>query len=145
MAAFSLIEVTLAMGIIVFAGTTLLGLLSTGLNTMQEAAFDTIAARVASEVRADLQQTGLSGVGNSVSYYSVDGQKVAPGDSAWVYSAYLSESAWQMPGASPGALRRVAVQIVHNPAQTALATSADGWADVPATMSSKTLRFYVVR
>ncbi|MEI8310825.1 MAG: hypothetical protein WCH98_08725 [Verrucomicrobiota bacterium] len=142
---FSLIEIALALGIIAFAGTAILGLLPTALNSMQAASFDMVAVRIASDVRADLQQTGLSGSGKAVVYYSADGQEVSPADGAGVYSAYRSESSCQMPGSSAAGLHRVAVQIVYNPARTSLTANADGWATIPATMSFKTLRFYVAR
>ena len=123
----------------------ILGLLPTALNSMQATSFDMIAVRIASDVRADLQQTELSGSGKAVMYYSTDGQVVPLADGSGVYSAYRSESICQMPGSSAGHLHRVAVQIVYNPARTSLTANADGWASIPPTMPFKTLRFYVVR
>jgi uncharacterized protein (TIGR02598 family) len=52
---FSMIEVTLALGIVSFAILTTLGLLAVGLDVNRDSVYNTEAASVAREVAADLQ------------------------------------------------------------------------------------------
>ncbi len=56
-AAFSLVEVTLALGIMAFCLVTMFGLLPTGLNTGRDAVEQTAAAGIAGALAADLRQT----------------------------------------------------------------------------------------
>ncbi len=63
-AAFSLVEVTLALGIMAFCMVAVFGLLPTGLNTSRDAIAQTTAANIAGAVAADLRlapaATGIS-------------------------------------------------------------------------------------
>jgi len=54
-AGFSLVEVTLSLGIVAFGLITLLGLLPTGLNLVKESADETTAASIARAISADLR------------------------------------------------------------------------------------------
>jgi len=56
-AAFSLVEVTLALGIMAFCLVAIFGLLPTGLNTSRDAIAQTAAANIAAAIAADLRQT----------------------------------------------------------------------------------------
>ncbi len=58
-AAFSLVEVTLALGICSFCLIALIGLLPSGLSATADANRETTALSVASAILADLQSTGL--------------------------------------------------------------------------------------
>jgi len=142
---FSLIEITLALGIISFAGMTILGLLSSALGTLQESSFDLVAARIAADTRADLQQVELAGSAPQVLHYTPEGRVVPAGNPEGVFEVYRSETPHPVPGQSTGRLRRVAVQIVHNPSHTPLPVDAQGRANLPPEMPSKTFRFYVAR
>ena len=55
-AAFSLVEVTLALGIMAFCMVAIFGLLPTGLNTSRDAIAQTAAANIAGALAADLRQ-----------------------------------------------------------------------------------------
>jgi len=55
---FSMVEVTLALGIVSFAILTTLGLLAVGLNVNRDSVANTEAASVAREIAADLQMMG---------------------------------------------------------------------------------------
>ena len=54
--AFSLVEVTLALGIMAFCLVAIFGLLPTGLNTSRDAIAQTVAANIAGAIGADLRQ-----------------------------------------------------------------------------------------
>lgn len=142
-AAFSLIEVTLALGILSFAGVAIFALLPVALTSLQTSSFDTIVTQIATDARADLQQVELVGSGQKVSYYDSNGQQVSRGES--VYTAYRSETPQLMPGATTGSLRRVSLQVVYNPGRVALTVDGNGWATIPENFQSRTLRFFVVR
>ena len=58
--AFSLVEVTLALGIMAFSMVTLFGLLPLGINSNQSAVEQTTAAQIASALIADVRQTPTS-------------------------------------------------------------------------------------
>jgi type II secretory pathway pseudopilin PulG len=64
LAAFSLVEVTLALGVMAFCLVALLGLLPVGLNSNRGALEQTAAASVASAVAVDLRQTPLAVTGS---------------------------------------------------------------------------------
>jgi type II secretory pathway pseudopilin PulG len=55
--AFTLIEVTLALGVAGFCLTTIMGLLSVGLNSNQASSEQTVSASIAKAVMADLRAT----------------------------------------------------------------------------------------
>ena len=138
-------EVTIALGVLAFAGIAILGLLPTALNSLQAASFDTLAARISAQVKADLQQVELEGSGAGVRFYNMEGSEVSSGDPGAVFQAYRSEATQPLPGTTPPRLRRVSVQVVYNPAGHLLSVDGDGWANMPASMPSKIFRFYVTR
>jgi type II secretory pathway pseudopilin PulG len=64
-AAFSLVEVTLALGVMAFCLVALLGLLPVGMNSNRAALEQTAAASVANAVAVDLRQTPLAVTGSA--------------------------------------------------------------------------------
>ena len=69
-AAFSLIEVTLALGIAAFCLITVFALLPIGLNSAQNASEQTVVAGIATAISADLHGvTTLSGTGQNTSQF----------------------------------------------------------------------------
>jgi uncharacterized protein (TIGR02598 family) len=65
--AFSLIEVTMAIGIAAFCLVAIFALLPTGLNTNQASVQQTIAAGIASGIVADLRATPVTAAGGNLS------------------------------------------------------------------------------
>lgn len=63
--AFSLVEVTLALGISSFALLTILGLMPTGLQTMRQAMDSTVESQIVREIRAKVQQTSFASLSSS--------------------------------------------------------------------------------
>jgi len=87
---FSLIEITLALGIIAFGFVTVFGLLPTGLNTFRRAMDISIGGQIAQELLNDAQQTDfdkLVGSGTSGSTGSAGGS-AAGGAGSPVYHYY---------------------------------------------------------
>ena len=64
-AGFTLIEITLAIGIVAFAFTAILGALPLGLQTVQDSEAQSVAASITQEMQANLQQ--MSFLTNSTS------------------------------------------------------------------------------
>jgi Tfp pilus assembly protein PilV len=62
---FSLVEVTLALGVAAFCMVTLLGLLPVGLNSNQAAIEQTVAAGIAGSIASDLRATPLATSSNT--------------------------------------------------------------------------------
>ena len=65
LSAFSLVEVTLALGVMAFCLVALLGLLPVGMNSNRDALEQTAAASIASAVAVDLRQTPLAVTGSA--------------------------------------------------------------------------------
>lgn len=141
-----MVEVTIALGILGFAALSIFGLLPSAMLTLRDVAFETVAARAAADARADIQQVELAAQQPQVLHYSMEGFTVSGDDPDAVITAYRSISDETLPGAtSGGGLRRVAVQVVHNPGQLPIPVDTDGWAQVPENFCVKTFRFHVRR
>lgn len=141
---FSLIEVSLALGIIAFAGLSIYGLLPVGLSTIQAARVDMVATRIAERTQADLQQVELGVNSIQIEYFDSEGALTTAQNA--IYEAYRSETSQMLPGdATGGGLRRVRLQVVCNPGRQPVTRDADGWASVPTALTSRTFCFYVQR
>lgn len=64
---FSLVEVTLALGLIAFGVIALMGILPTGLNLVRESENEAVALNIAMAINADVQSLG-DGVSTSVQH-----------------------------------------------------------------------------
>jgi hypothetical protein len=104
-----------------------------------------VSSTIAANVKADLQQVELQGSGISLRYYDLAGLHVPANSPDAVIQAYRSEKTQALPGLVPTSLKRVSIQVLHNPAKTSVPVDADGWATVPPALTSKTFRFYVAR
>ncbi len=106
--AFSLVEVTLALGIISFAFVAIFGMLPVALDTARDSIDRTRGAQIAQRLFAETQQTPFDQLGSlvgSVFWFDGDGEEIASatadsigGPAGYVYSATLAQS-----GAGPGA------------------------------------------
>lgn len=87
-AAFTLIEVVMAMAVVSFALLAITGLLPVGLQTMRDSQTDQAAGTIANQLRGDLQQIAfvadpnnanaqvlLSSLATTTNYYTVEGVK----------------------------------------------------------------------
>lgn len=71
--AFSLVEVTLALGIISFALVALLGTMPVGLNTMRQAALQTTESQIVREVSANALMTSYTNYSGKSFFYDDEG------------------------------------------------------------------------
>lgn len=149
-AGFSLIEITLSLGIIAFAFVTIFGLLPTGLNTFRRAMDISIGAQIAQELINDAQQTdfntlkngdgaGNGGTAGSFHYYDDQGNEVSD-QKKTIYRGVL----WVRPDVQiPGTLdvsQTVAVvaQVAHLPGQRVIAVKNGIWDDPSVSITTCT-------
>lgn len=98
-AGFSLIEVTLALGIIAFAFLAVFGLLPVGLDTFRRSMDRTEAAQIAQRLVAEAQQTPFDNVPSlfgKLYYFDSEGERLTAADAkstsgpaGYVYSAVI--------------------------------------------------------
>jgi uncharacterized protein (TIGR02598 family) len=90
---FSLVEVVIAMGIVVFAFIPLLGLIPMGLNTSRQAVDTTVEAQIVQQMTSQVQQTAfssLTGLNNEgLLYFDANGNTISSASGA-VYKACFS-------------------------------------------------------
>jgi uncharacterized protein (TIGR02598 family) len=157
---FSLIEVTLALGVMAFAVVAIMGLLAIGLTSSQRSTSTTAAARLAAEVQSELQQVGLASFfvgdtsfnveGRIASYYDNGGNLVLVYDGqgkpiSQVYDVCRTVLNCNLPGATTSPLKRVVVQVLNNPGrQPLLRNPSSGLVNVPSGMEELTFEFHVV-
>lgn len=142
--AFSLIEVTIAMGIMAFAAIAILGIIPNGLTAATRSSQTTIAARLASEVRSEIQQVGLASFPTDPTYFDGDG-KILTSTAGAVYYVYRSVDDCILPGASASSFKKVIVQVVKNPAgQNFPVDATTGLRSIPSGMDERTFQFHVL-
>lgn len=128
---FSLVETTLALGVIAFAFVAVFSILPIGLQTFQDASSKLQTSFIAQKLLAEAQQTPFAltpQLFGKVRYYDAEGQELSvaegassPGTAAFVYSAILlpasdqvNESNWQNVGLSRTHTRIIKVRIAKN-------------------------------
>jgi uncharacterized protein (TIGR02598 family) len=144
---FSLIEVTIAMGVMAFAAIAILGIIPNGLSAATRSSQTTIAARLASEVQSEIQQVGLASFSmNSTNTTHFDGDgKILPNNTGAVYDVYRSVEDCSFPGAPTASFKKVIVQVVKNPAgQTFPVDATTGLRTIPSGMDERTFQFHVL-
>ena len=127
-AAFSLVEITVAIGIISFAFLGVFGLLPTGLNTFRQAMDTSVGSQIAQRVIDDAQQTDFSAlIGSNASsfqqsttprYFDDQGNEVSTSTRAIYQVNTCITPATATPSVSGGTnpnLATVIVQIANNP------------------------------
>jgi uncharacterized protein (TIGR02598 family) len=142
--AFSLVEVTIAMGVMAFAATTILALIPNGLTAASRSSHATVAARLAAEVQSEIQQVGLASFPTDTTYFDADG-KILPNSTGAVYDVYRSVEDCTLPGAGAASFKKVIVQVVKNPGRLALSADAStGLVTLPPGMDERTFQFHVL-
>ncbi len=130
-AGFSLVEVTLALGIVAFSLLTLVGLIPMGLTTFHKAINTSVSSQIVQQVVTDVQQTDFSQftVQNPLRYFDDQGNQIGTvanppsnGLAGMVYQVNVIVNApTQVPGGSSSSnLASVIIEIVSNPGNQAL-------------------------
>ncbi len=154
LAAFSLVEVTLAIGIVAFAFVSVFGLIPIGLNTFREAMTDSVGLQITQRVLNEMQQTDFNllttGATAPLRYFDDQGNEVATTAEA-VYQVKTRISPVTALPSSTGAapdndnIATVTVQVVSNPGNRAIQSDAATalWNDT--TFSIATYSGFVAR
>lgn len=138
-AAFSLVEVVLALGILSFAFVGLLGLLPVGLNTFRQSVNALVALQITQRVVNEAQQTDFNTfVKNqqAVRYFDDEGNELLNATGAIYYVNVRILPEVTVPGATQTNvnLAEITVQVANNPGNKTLSPGADGlWAATPST------------
>lgn len=123
--AFSLVEVTIAMGIASFAVIGIISLVPSGLSTLRASVDASVVSRIMRTVASDARQaTNFAGIVSTTNYFDDNGLKTSAAQS--IYSAELTV----LPGAVvPGAssanpnLKAISVRVARAPGAPANAFS----------------------
>lgn len=108
---------------------------------------DTVAARIATQTAADLQQVGLDPEERATRIVSFDweGRPVAADSDLAVFRAFISDNLHTLAGSSATNLRRVTLQVADDPSQRINSVDASGYATIPPGITVRTFQFYVHR
>ncbi len=100
--AFSLVEVTIAIGIVSFILLTMLGLMPVGLSTLRQAMDQTVEGQIAQKLNGDILMTPFSQIADKYSgrtiYFNEEGVETNASESR--YKAKVSLGSASYPGAS---------------------------------------------
>lgn len=146
---FSLIEVTMALGIVAFAFTSLLGLLPLGLNIFRDAMETSVTSRIFQRIGGDLQQSDfdtLSAASQQVRYFDEQGNELSStkGSIYWAKAQVFSGA--DLPGTSNNTdLSRVLIQIARNPSGITVPEDAQGLWTKNASISLSRRALFVAR
>ena len=129
LAGFSLVEVTLALGIVGFAFVTLLGLVPSGLNIFRQSVDATVGSQIIQRISNDVQQADFdtlpatAATGPVLSYFDEQGGSVAKDSLSRVYDVSvaiskptaLPDGSNTAPGPTSSSLAQVWIRIANNP------------------------------
>ena len=117
--AFSLVETTLAIGVVAFALVAMLGLLPVGLTSFREAMDASTSSRILQRVSADLRQGSSVQAQQPILYFDEQGDETtaaaSDGKRALYHVNTLVQPATSLPGGASSSLTTVTVEIVKNP------------------------------
>lgn len=122
---FSLVEVTIALGITAFGITTILGLLPQGLNNLRVAGDLTSSSRISQHILGSLDQSKATGSDSKQRYYfdayavPIEDKAKGRDDIAFVAEVSPLSSDVQLPGSATSSdayLSRVIVKLKQTPA-----------------------------
>jgi uncharacterized protein (TIGR02598 family) len=118
-AAFSLVETTLAIGVVAFALVAMLGLMPVGLTSFRQAMDASTSSRIIQRVSADLRQGSSVQPQQPILYFDEQGDEMTSASSDGKKALYhvntLIQPATSLPGGASSSLTTVTVEIVKNP------------------------------
>lgn len=124
---FSLVEVTIAMGLVSFAVLSILGLLPTGLSTLRSAMNQTVEAQIVRTIGAQSVVTAFASLATNNVYYDQDGLPTESSDEAR-YTVNVATNSPVYPGSTnagtlTNSLTSLKIQIVSRPSPQASGTT----------------------
>lgn len=130
--AFSLIEVTIALGIAAFAFTAMLGMLPVGLSLFRDATETSVATRIVQRISGELQQAdfdSLDASAQTIRYFDDQGSALPSSEGAIYWTKVSIFAGAELPGTDrqPSEdLSRIIIQVAHNPSGAETSAGADG-------------------
>lgn len=97
-AAFSLVEVTLALGVVAVSLLSLIGLLPAGLTSLRESMDQTVHAQIVQRIAAGAGASDFASLKNETLSFDAEGQMVTGREAPVRYQAVIQESAPSLPG-----------------------------------------------
>jgi len=123
---FSLIEVTIALGVVTFAAVSILGLLPTGLLVMRDAMNQTVESQIVRSIAGQSVVANFANLTNgSPFYFNDEGQRILTAEGS-VYTVSLSNTTPIYPGSTnaganlSASLVNLRIQIVERRSQQAV-------------------------
>lgn len=97
--AFSLVEVTLALGVVSVSLLSLIGLMPAGLGVLRDSMDQTVHVQIVQRITAGLVSSDFASLGNETLTFDQEGQLIANAeDSVAQYKATIQEANPSMPG-----------------------------------------------
>ncbi len=124
--AFSLVEITLALGIISFALVSVMALMPLGMKNLRSAIDTTVSAQITQSLVAETQQTDFSELETFTRSFDDQGQPLDQFTAAGaLYDARVSVfQDVELPGSAPnGNVARIKVEVVANPGRKSLSSA----------------------
>jgi len=151
-AAFSLVEIAMALGIVSFAFISVLGLLPVGLSTFRKAINASIGSQIVQKVINEAQQTDFNQLitdqsGQSIQpgstgvkanrYFDEQGNELnTPAQSVYQVNTRITPSTVMPNNGGNAYLATVTIQIVNNPGNVNITSSANLWCDSRFSISN---------
>ena len=129
-AAFSLVEVTLALGIMSFALVGLMGLLPLGLSTSRKSVVTATGAQIAQRLIDEAEQTDfnqLIATAQTIRYFDDQGNELASNTGAMYNTNLVVVATTTLPGATAANpnLATIFLQVANNPGNQAIASGTN--------------------
>jgi len=120
---FSLVEITLSLGLVSFALVATLGLLPTGLSTLRSSMNQTVEAQILQSISSQAVISSFANLTDATAYFDDEGLPVASQNLAY-YTASLTSGAASFPGSAntvalTDSLKNVRVALVGRPSPSA--------------------------
>jgi uncharacterized protein (TIGR02598 family) len=119
-AAFSILEIAIAIGVVAFGFVALFGLLPTGLDIFRRALESSVSAQIVQHVAADAQQTDfatLQAQPQVLRYFDEEGTELLPAQSGQsIYTAQVTVTpTTKLPGSVSQNLITLAIKVAKDP------------------------------
>ncbi|HSI84412.1 MAG: Verru_Chthon cassette protein B [Candidatus Methylacidiphilales bacterium] len=149
--AFTLVETTLALGILSFSLLTTVALIPIGMNTFRESMDRSVSSYIVQQVTADVRQSTLAATNSPIRRFDDQGNELqadgAPANEAgYVYYVNVVPQAQStVPGGQSSKLTTVTVEVVKNPSLQTLQIDGEGLVVKAPGLNITRFPFFVAR
>jgi uncharacterized protein (TIGR02598 family) len=143
---FSLIETAIALGVIAFSLTALVGMLPVGLNIHKNSMNLSVGSRITQSIEGEIRR-GETPLTSGLRHFDQDGNELNAQNELAIYTVNVIQNpVFPLPSDTAGGSRnlsRVVVEVVRNPAQTPLALDGQGRVTGAGNLDLRTFGFHV--